>query len=148
MISEYPCWQPMHDIVIGVLPGQVCKTKTVTNLPVGSCFGETCSRFSCNQVSKMFCRARFPKKTSYSSRLCPSGYTGLRPIPGLCTMFAECYKVIIESSTCCMTSQGRAYVKQCPPGTQFCTIGNICDFPSKAKSPFSTQISRLRATNY
>ena len=46
-----------------------------------------------------------------------------------------------------MTCQGRAYVKQCPPGTQFCTIGNICDFPTKAKSPFSTQIPRLRATN-
>ena len=46
-----------------------------------------------------------------------------------------------------MTCQGRAYVKQCPPGTQFCTVGNICDFPTKAKSPFSTQIPRLRATN-
>ena len=63
-------------------------------------------------------------------------------------MFAECYKVLFGFSTCCMASQGRAYVKQCPPGTQFCTIGNICDFPTKAKSPFSIQIPRLRATNY
>ena len=29
------------------------------------------------------------------SRLCPSDYTGLRPIPGICTMFAECYKVLL-----------------------------------------------------
>ena len=27
--------------------------------------------------------------------------------------------------------QGRATVKNCPPGTQFCTVGNICDFPTK-----------------
>ena len=73
-----------------------------------------------------------------SSRLCPSDYTGLRPIPGLCTMFAECYKVPSLLSWChCVSVQGRAYVKECPPGTQFCTIGNICDFPSKVKKkPF------------
>ena len=69
-----------------------------------------------------------------SSRLCPSDYTGLRPIPGLCTMFAECYKVpTLLSWRDCVSVQGRAYVKECPPGTQFCTIGNICDFPSKVK---------------
>jgi hypothetical protein len=34
-------------------------------------------------------------------------------------MFAECYK-------------GRLTVKSCPPGTHFCTVGNVCDFPTKA----------------
>ena len=83
-----------------------------------------------------------------SSRLCPSDYTGLRPIPGLCTMFAECYKVpSLLSWRDCVSVQGRAYVKECPPGTQFCTIGNICDFPSKVEKTFSTHIPRLRATN-
>ena len=39
----------------------------------------------------------FFQKASLSSRLCPSDYTGLRPIPGLCSMFAECYKVCLNS---------------------------------------------------
>ena len=45
-------------------------------------------------------------------------------------MFAECHQVGPPQASR-RTVQGRAYVKDCPPGTQFCTKGNICDFPSK-----------------
>ena len=59
--DDSPCWQSMHNVVIGVLPRQVCKTKSVTNLSVNPCSREACSRFSCNQVSQTFSEQDFLK---------------------------------------------------------------------------------------
>ena len=58
-------------------------------------------------------------KTMGSNSFCPGDYTGPRPIPGICTKFAECYK-------------GTAIVKNCPPGTHFCINSKLCDWPNKA----------------
>ena len=30
-----------------------------------------------------------------SNKLCPDEFIGMRPIPGICTKFVECFKVII-----------------------------------------------------
>jgi hypothetical protein len=54
-----------------------------------------------------------------ANALCPGDYAGPRPIPGICTKFAECYK-------------GNAVIKDCPPGTHFCREGLLCDWPRKA----------------
>ena len=77
---------------------------------------EVCCRGQCSQGAGQ--AKKTPSVGAAASVLCPSDYSGLRPIPGLCTMFAECYK-------------GRATLKSCPPGTEFCTVGNVCDFPTK-----------------
>jgi hypothetical protein len=57
--------------------------------------------------------------TPQASALCPAEFVGPRPVPGLCTKFAECYK-------------GRATIKDCPPGTHFCRVSLMCDWPRKA----------------
>ena len=54
-----------------------------------------------------------------ASALCPADHVGPRPIPGLCTKFAECYK-------------GAATIKDCPPGTHFCRVSLMCDWARKA----------------
>lgn len=53
-----------------------------------------------------------------ASSLCPAEFTGNRPIPGICTQFAECYK-------------GNAIIKDCPPGLHFCIHSRMCDWPQK-----------------
>lgn len=53
-----------------------------------------------------------------SNSLCPGDYIGNRPIPGICTQFAECFK-------------GRAIIKDCPPGLHFCIHSLLCDWPRK-----------------
>ena len=51
--------------------------------------------------------------------LCPSGYSGLQPVPWDCTKFANCWK-------------GKPMIQSCGPGTHFNPINSVCDWPAKA----------------
>lgn len=54
-----------------------------------------------------------------SSILCPSEYSGLRPVPYDCTKFVNCWK-------------GHPVIQNCGPGTHFNGENLVCDWPSKA----------------
>ena len=83
--------------------------------------GEVCCRGSCldDTRRKEAAAAQKAKPKSSSSSFCPGDFTGLRSVPGLCGKFVECYK-------------GSPVVKDCPPGTVFCSVSLMCDWPSKA----------------
>jgi len=81
---------------------------------------EICCKGECKaNAKKAKANAKAKRKAVGSNSFCPGDYTGPRPIPGICTKFAECYK-------------GTAIVKNCPPGTHFCINSKLCDWPSKA----------------
>ena len=67
----------------------------------------------CRDISKK------PNKPTKPKNICPSGYSGLRPVPGDCTKFANCWK-------------GNPIIQSCGPGTHFNPINSVCDWPSKA----------------
>ena len=52
-------------------------------------------------------------------KICPGEFTGLRPVPGDCSKFANCWK-------------GAATIQSCGPGTHFNSKHQVCDWPSKA----------------
>lgn len=80
---------------------------------------EICCKGECKANARKAKAKKAKRKTMGSNSFCPGDYTGPRPIPGICTKFAECYK-------------GTAIVKNCPPGTHFCIHSNLCDWPNKA----------------
>ena len=82
---------------------------------------EVCCKGSCLEDTRRQVEAAKtkPKAKSSSSTFCPGDFTGLRSVAGVCDKFVECYK-------------GGAVVKDCPPGTSFCSNSLMCDWPSKA----------------
>ena len=71
-----------------------------------------------------------------TNNLCPSGYSGLRPVPYDCTKFANCWK-------------GRPVIQSCGPGTHFNARYSVCDWPGKAncKPEFPGITPRIFTTN-
>ena len=79
---------------------------------------EICCKGECKENARKAKAKKAKRKAIGSNSFCPGDYSGPRPIPGICTKFAECYK-------------GTAIVKNCPPGTHFCIHSKLCDWPSK-----------------
>ena len=75
---------------------------------------------NCPTRNEICCRDISKKKPSKPTKnICPSGYSGLRPVPGDCTKFANCWK-------------GNPIIQSCGPGTHFNPTNSVCDWPSKA----------------
>ena len=99
---------------------------------------EICCKGKCSDLEEKSSPSNIPPgrtlDTSHSTTLCPADYTGLRPIPGICTQFAECYK-------------GTAIIKDCPPGLHFCIHSLMCDWPSKVVCDQLSFISKATSSN-
>ena len=99
---------------------QVCKNyiQYSRSIPYSYNFCFACRKICCKDPDYQTQSVNKLKSIS-ENNLCPSGYTGLRPIPYDCNKFANCWK-------------GITTIQSCGSGLHFNARYSVCDWPAKA----------------